>query len=181
MTQDYSVKVTVRNGRILSRMRDLGIRNQADLACKAGISIASVNAIIALRRAPSKQNGDWALPVYRIAAVLNCEPEDLFTNVQKTLTIKQNSYEVYMSEPDVARLIANGSSATIDDAMDIHKLISLEPKERVRKIIDLRLQGATYEQCGKEIGTTGTRVQQLERRFIRDAKSRIRRKNLEFA
>jgi len=178
MTQDYSVKVTIRNGRILSRMRALGIRNQADLARKAGTSIATVNAIIALRSAPAKQNGDWVETVYRIAAVLNCDPEDLFTDVQKTLAIKQNSCEVYMSEPDVMRLTANGSSVTIDDAMDIQKLISLEPKERTRKIMEMRLQGATYEQCSEELGVTGTRVRDLELRFIRETKSRIRRNRL---
>jgi transcriptional regulator with XRE-family HTH domain len=179
MTQDYSVKVTIRNGRILSHMRALGIHSQADLARKAGTTIASVNAIIALRSAPAKQNGDWVEAVHRIAAVLNCEPEDLFTDVQKTLAIKQNSCEVYMSEPDVMRLTTNGSNATIDDAMDIQKLISLEPKERTRKIMEMRLQGATYEQCGEEVDLCKQRIIDIERRFIRETKSRIRRHSLE--
>lgn len=181
MTQDYSVKVIIRNGRILSRMRALGIRNQADLARKAGITVTSVNSIIALRKTPTKPNGDWASPVYRIAAALNCEPEDLFTDVQKTLAIKQNSCEVYMSEPDVMRLTSNGHNTALDDALDVQKLISLEPKERTRRIIELRLQGATYEQCGEELGIAGSRAQQLEWQFIRDAKQRIRRKKLELA
>jgi transcriptional regulator with XRE-family HTH domain len=173
MSQDYSVKVTVKNGRILARMRALGIKTQAQLARVAGVSTAQINDVIALRRAPRKLNGDWASHIYRVAAALDCEPEDLFTETQKTLAIKQNSYEIYMGEEDVMQLAAQNTA--VEYGIDIDKLIALEPNQRTQRIIKLRLQGATYEQCAEEEGYASTeRMRQIEAKFIANAKKKLR-------
>lgn len=66
---DYSVKVSVRNGRILRMMREHGIATQAELARRAGLRMTDVNQIVNLRRKPIGAKGQFFESVERMAAI----------------------------------------------------------------------------------------------------------------
>jgi RNA polymerase sigma factor (sigma-70 family) len=84
---DYEVTVKIRNTRILSRIRAAGhatIKAFCD-AHKAldGPTESAVRMLLNIRLPAAYVNGQWRDGVVRLAAVLGCEPEDLFTDRQR--------------------------------------------------------------------------------------------------
>jgi transcriptional regulator with XRE-family HTH domain len=173
---DYAVKVSVRNGRILQRMKERGIDSQAELARRAGIPLANVNEIVTFRKLPTKRGGQWREAVSRIAGVLNCDPEDLFSDAQRTLALPQNGCEVYMAERDVAALSYDGGfESSVWAKIEAEKIIKLAGSPRNQALMRARLEGATYAEAGADFGTTPERVRQIECKMIRMAKHPARK------
>lgn len=151
---DYAVKVTVRNGRILRLMREAGIETQAELARRAGISMTCVNAIVCLRNAPEKTNGEWRYGVEEIAAVLHCDPEELFSDVQRTLALPSNSHEVYLDEPQMAQLASGDMEREQWAKLEVQRLLEgVTPRERA--VIEAISEGCTFEEAGQVAATDG--------------------------
>ena len=159
---DYAVKVGVRNGRILRRMRELGISSQAELARIAGVAVQSVNVLVGLRKAPIGVRGEWASAVLSIASALRCDPEDLFSEGQRNLKLETNSTEVYMDEPEVRALMAGDGESAVWAKLEVERLLAMLPNERMRTIIRQRAEGATFGEVGDDLGVSVERVRQLE-------------------
>ena len=88
---DYAVKITIKNGRILSRMRARGIESLAELARQAGISYQSLIEIVSLKKRPVGRRGKWLAGVENVAGVLKCDVEDLFSDVQREMALERRS------------------------------------------------------------------------------------------
>ena len=111
MTDEYAVKVTVRNGLILRRMKALGIKSQVELAKRAGISHQVLNSLITLRKAPrNTYTGEWIDAAFALSSALQVEPEELWSSAQQGMALKRNSYELNMGEEEVKQL-ASGENA----------------------------------------------------------------------
>ena len=50
MAGEYAVKISIRNGLILRRMKELGIKSQVELAKLAGLGVQEVNSLICIDR-----------------------------------------------------------------------------------------------------------------------------------
>ena len=70
---DYNVRVSVRNGNLLRRMRAAGL-NQTSLAALAGMHHTQVNQLVLLKRKPTRADGSWSMYAQNIAAVLKKMP-----------------------------------------------------------------------------------------------------------
>jgi|GEM_PF-1417886 len=167
---DYAVKVTIRNGRILRRMRELGIKSQVELAAKAGVSATTLNSIVALRRAPERTNGQWSHGVENIAAALRCDPEDLFTDAQKTMALPANSMETYMDEASVISLMAGDDMEESAWAkIEVQRLLAtLTPRERA--ITEHMMEGGIYEDADPD-GCSRERIRQIHYKALRKMKA----------
>lgn len=111
MADEYAVKVTVRNGLILRRMKELGIKSQVELAKRAGISHQVLNSLITLRKAPrNTYTGEWIDAAFALSSALQVEPEELWSSAQQGMALKRNSYELNMDEEEVKQL-ASGENA----------------------------------------------------------------------
>ena len=86
---DYAVKITIKNGRILSRMRACGIESLAELARRAGIQYSTLVAIVALKTRPIGRRGKWLAGVENVAGVLKCDVEDLFSDAQREMALER--------------------------------------------------------------------------------------------
>ena len=169
---EYLVKVTVRNNLILRRMKELGIKRQADLAQLCGISQPAVSALIGMRiRAVNIATGDWSDHALRLSAALHVDPEDLWTENQRDMMLDRSSREVSMSEDAVMQL----ASGLGPEQMTQHALMS-ERLDAALETLDARergavkarfFDGATLEDIGREYGISRERVRQLVMRALR--------------
>ena len=163
---DYSVKISVRNGRILGRMRELGIESQKELARLAGVHFTVVNSFVAIRRAGRNSNGKWPDAILAISAALKCMPEDLFTERQAHGKLETNTIETSLSENEMISLAGGQDFESAIIAKEtVAKLMEGVP-EREKYVVTQRMGGASFDEIGQEIGVCRARAAQLDARAI---------------
>jgi len=129
---DYAVKITVRNGRILRRMRERGINTLRELADKSGMGYSRLCAVVALTQRPTAKSG-WAAGIEDVAGVLMCDVDDLFTDAQRDNVLETNSREIYMSEPEVMALASGDMERATGIKLEVERLLLALPDDRVRE------------------------------------------------
>lgn len=167
---DYSVKISVRNGRILRRMREAGVKNQAQLARLAGVNVNRICELVNLRAAPMLKDGTWAHGIENIAAVLRCDPEDLFSDAQRAMALPKNTVEVEMDEARVARLASPDAERDTWLRIEARRMLdTLPPRER-EALERTVMQGETLEEVAADFGVGKERIRQLQCKAIRRLK-----------
>lgn len=169
---DFSVKVTIRNARLLRAMQKAGYETQAALARAMGRHVGHVNCLFSFRSSPLLENGEWSELAMDISSMLRCEPEELWPDQIKYVRMQKNSREVSMSADEV-KAIAAPRVMQIDRAALSRLLNALSPKDK--KVLELRYGldgggGMTLEEVAKEFGVTRERIRQHELRAIRTMK-----------
>lgn len=180
MSDEYLVKVTIRNNLILRQMKKLGIKTQTELAKLAGLPPATVGMLIGMKRRPlSKLSGEWLDTAFALSAALHVEPEELWTEKQRGMALNSNSREVSMSEDAVMQL-ASGDRLehnVIASKLVADALTTLKPRER--DIIQRRFfDGDTFEEIGNSQGVTREVIRQIEAKALRKLKHPSRSKPL---
>lgn len=180
MSDEYLVKVTIRNNLILRRMKALGIKSQAELAKRSGLSLITVSTLICMKRRPvSAVTGEWLDTAFALSSALQVEPEELWTEKQRNMTLESNSREVSMSEEAVMQL-ASGvrfeynaiASKMLTEAME-----TLSPREQDvlhRRFFD----GETLREIGDRQGVQQERIRQLEAKALRKMRHPSRSRGL---
>lgn len=170
---DYTVKVSIRNARILRLMREVGIDTIAELSRRSGVAQTELGKIIGLKKSPMLRDGQWALAVERMAAILRCDPEEMFTEAQSNMALQTNSLEVEMGEPEVMALAAGGS---LEDSawvkIEAQRLLD-GLGQREREIVEGMMQGGTYAEIGAEHNISVERARQIERKALRKMRARV--------
>lgn len=172
MSDEYLVKVTIRNNLIVRRMKALGIKSQLELAKRAGLSYVTVSELIRMRRRPvSTLTGEWLDAAFALSSALHVEPEDLWTEKQRGIVLESNSREVGMSEETVMQLASGAqleynvlASKMLTEAME-----TLSPREH--DILHRRFfDGETLKEIGDRQGVTVESIRRVERRALRKMK-----------
>lgn len=168
--KDYSVKVSVRNGRILRRMREAGIGNQAELARLSGVNVNRICQLVNLRAAPLLKDGTWAHGIEDIAAVLRCDPEDLFSEAQRAMALAKNTVEIEMDEQQVARLASPDAERDTWMRIETRRMLdTLPPRER-EALERTVMSGETLAEVAADFGVGQERIRQLQAKAIRRLK-----------
>lgn len=192
---DYSIEIKIRNGRILRLMLVKGIRNANQLAIAAAVSPADVGAIINLKIIPINRMGEWRPQVKRMALALDCDPEDMFSDEQRTSFMASNKRIVEISQAEVDQLL-EAKRTLIESPEDIvsrgdrSRLVAeavraLPARERYVLTRRFGLGGGdeeTLEEIGKTMRVTREQIRQIEGKALRRLKHpAIRRVLREFA
>jgi RNA polymerase sigma factor (sigma-70 family) len=172
MSDEYLIKVTVRNNLILRQMKKLGIKTQTELAKRSGLTPFTVGTLIAMKKRPvHKINGQWLDAAFALSAALQAEPEELWTETQRGMALDSNTREVSMNEDAVMQL-ASGDQLeynAIASKLVADALTTLKPREQ--DIIHRRFfDGETYEEIGNSQGVSRERIRQLELKALRKLK-----------
>ena len=171
---DYRIKISISNGRILRLMDEAGIETQTELARRTGLGVVAVNAIVKMRRMPKLQNGNWSDAARRIASVLGVTPEEMFTDTQANGVLEQNNFEADLSEAQMGSLCGPDIATQLEHKDTVARLMEALP-DRYRRVITARMEGATLEEVGEEIGVQKERVRQIEAKGIRIMKGQAQR------
>lgn len=172
MSEEYLVKVTIRNNLILRRMKQLGIKSQSELAKRSGLPNTTVSALICMKRRPVHViSGEWLDVAFALSSALQTEPEELWTQTQRGMALENNSREVGMSEEAVMQLASGGdlerrvlSSKVLNEAMEV-----LTPRER--DVLHRRFfEEETLEEIGDRHGVGKERIRGIEAKALRKLK-----------
>lgn len=181
MTKDYSVKITVRNARILRRMRELGIKTNTQLSKLSGLDQSRIGELINMRKAPlNVLTGGWTEPALALSSALRVDPEELWTVNQRTMSLRSNSEEISMSEEEVMQLMSSDHpDRLLGQRQGLLKALStVDPRDRVC-IERYYFDNDTMEDIGKDIGVGAARVQSLIRQGLRQLRHYKRRQYIE--
>lgn len=186
--RDYNVKVTVRNGRLLSRLRAAGYPSVLAFCRAHGLTQSAIQRIVNLRESGMTSKDRWRKSVTLVSDILKCMPEDIVPVQHWRSGLKKNTAEIEMTEDQVAGLIMGENPSPEEyllsnEMADILRgvLDELPPREnrllRMRYGIDC--EPYTAEECAELYGVTTSRVHQLELKALRKMNHPARSKRLE--
>ncbi len=190
MSGEYRVKVTVRNNLILSAISALGFKSGASFAAQCGLTSQQLSTLIAMKKSPINQNGEFCEDAKKLMEALGAAPSDLWTDRQLTLSLHRNTGERAVEEIDIQYILDNHLEAmTLPcpseglEAKDAERVIedlldTLTPNEAdtLRKRYGLAGQDElTLEQCAHMKGVTKERIRRIEAKALRKLRHPERR------
>ena len=171
MKEDFNIKVTVRNARLLEAIRKK-YESVADLSRKMGQHQSTVNSLVTMKIKPINEKG-WTNLALDVAAMVGKEPENIWPKYMREIKLKKASSEVLIDLDGVKQIMADGSSEKTLSQLSAIKQFSAELTPRQRKLItDRFVKNQTLEQCAKFFGITKDRARQIEGHALRRMKQR---------
>jgi hypothetical protein len=112
---DYAISVKVLNGRIRRKIAECGFKNPHELCRKAGLDPSQISALLNLKLSPLMRTGTWRSSAVALAEALGCPCEELFSETQRTLAIRDNSGERFFTEAAFRRLAGRVERPLLDN------------------------------------------------------------------
>lgn len=165
MSEDFNIKVTVRNARLLHAIRDQ-FGTAAELARVAGISASQVAALVTMKARPFRPTGELSTAAEGIVSALGIPPDDLWPEHIRRLKARRATVEIEMDAQTFAEIAADDPEQQTVYKLALEKWASaLTDKER--DLVARRVGGALMEDCAKELGVSRARIYQIERMAMR--------------
>jgi DNA-directed RNA polymerase sigma subunit (sigma70/sigma32) len=101
---DYAISVKVRNGRIRRKIAECGFSSVNELCRKFGLPPHQIGALLNLKLSPLKVSGRWRHSAATLAEALGCTCEELFSEAQRTLALRDNRGECFITENRLLKL-----------------------------------------------------------------------------
>tara|TARA_R110000803_G_scaffold7160_1_gene23050 strand:+ start:530 stop:1168 length:639 start_codon:yes stop_codon:yes gene_type:complete len=169
MSEDFNIKISVRNGRLLKAIR-AHYDSVAALARKLPRNGSRLNDLVTMKVNPFNQNGwtDFALDV---AAMVGKEPEDLWPEHLRELKLIKSTSEMEVDLESVKQLIQDGTTEKSLSQISAISKFSEKLTKRERQCMAMRWAlGHTLDESAKVFGVTRERVRQIEAKAIRKMK-----------
>lgn len=173
---DYRVEVKISNARIKRLMAARGFYSVAELCRAMDMPKAQTCAgqIINLKEAPINTRGAWRPIVIKMSEALGCLPEEMFSESQKSLSVKANKVIRDIEEGEIQLFIESAERLAIapDELVAVTEMASfagdilagLTPRQERIMRMHYGLNGER-EHSAKEIGEafdlTAARVHQI--------------------
>ena len=171
MKEDFNIKVTVRNARLLEAIRKK-YESVADLSRKMGQHQSTVNSLVTMKIKPVNEKG-WTNLALDVAAMVGKEPENIWPKYMREIKLKKASSEVLIDLDGVKQIMADGSSEKTLSQLSAIKQFSENLSPRQERLFRLRwMDNHTLEQCAKDLGITKDRARQIEGHAFRKMKQR---------
>ena len=183
---DYRVKITIRNERLLAAMEGMGYKSVAEFSRNQGLNGVKVNEIISGKKTPLDREGNPKELTKEILEILNLTIEKAFTEKQLK-GFKKHTFEVKIEEEKLLQIISPAKNQEI-------KVIEQEVKSKLSEILStltpreekiLRMRFGigmntdhTLEEVGRKFFVTRDRIRQIEARALRKLKHPSRSKQL---
>ena len=166
MEEDFNIKVSVRNGRLLRAIR-AKYDSVAELSRQLVRGRSQVNALVTMKLKPFNHKG-WTDLALDVAAMVGKEPEELWPEHLRELQLLKSSSEMEVGLDSVKSIMQDGSTEkTLSQFSAISDLSSgLSPRER--RCISLRFAlHQSLEETAKVMGVTRERARQIECKALR--------------
>src|SRR6202051_1022601 len=112
---DYTISVKVHNGRIRRKIAECGFSSVNELCRKSGLPPHEVGALLNLKLPPLTGAGRWRRTAAALAEVLGCTCEELFSETQRTLSLRDNRGECYITESGLLKLSSRVERPLLED------------------------------------------------------------------
>jgi DNA-directed RNA polymerase specialized sigma subunit len=178
---DYRVEVKVKNNHILKRIEQAGYKTVGEF-CRLNNRPnwpSRIGDYVNLKETPINSEGDFYPHVYEMANLLNCSPEDLFTETQLQTALETNKRTLEVNEAEMKFMLTHQSEPLLlEDVLHKERLSqkidqavnTLTPREA--KVIRLRfglngVEPKTLEEAGWVLDVTRERIREIEAKALR--------------
>jgi len=177
--QDYRVKITIRNERLLAAIEGMGFESVAKFCAEHILNYDQTSEIIRGKLKPINENGKLNNKVENLLNILELDIKDAFTPKQLQ-GFKNTSYEVKVKEKELMQLVNPVKNQEL-------KYIETEVKKKISEVLAIRLTPReekvvrmrfgigtgtehTLTEIGQQFGITNSRTGQILARAIRKLK-----------
>ena len=181
-TKDYELELKVKNGQLLARMRENGLRIAADLSRASGVNQVLIGKILSLKLplyicSPVKNEIKVRPAAQKLAETLLCTPQELYPEAHWFDGLPKNTFTAMLSRSEMEMIThrSTGDPAAFLEYMEDVESVSFENlldsadlSERQRSVLKMRYEdGKTLEAIGKELGVTHQNIRYIERAALR--------------
>lgn len=170
MTADFSVKITVRNGRLLAAIRTK-YGTSANMARKTGIKPHTIAGLLTMKISPLYRGTEWTKAAYDISSALHMEPEDIWPAHVARIKLNRNEAEIDMTVLDVQDMLTTDPSSR---AMKAIAEWARHVKPRYMKALVMQANGATLDDIGKALNVGRERARQITMKASRTIRRRAK-------
>ena len=185
---EYRIKVTVRNNLILNAIENAGHKSVSAFCKSVGMAPQKVTEMIAMRKPPLNNNGEFSHMAKLLMEELCALPTDLWTAEQLTLKLKRNTAQRDVSAEGMRAALGTHAEEMLelmkpdapDEAVLKHEMVSVVEEQleslSPRQALVLRMRYGigceehTYEEIGDKFDLTKERIRQIEARALRHLK-----------
>ena len=177
--QDYRVKITIRNERLLSAIEGRGFESVAKFCAEHILDYVQTSEIIRGRLKPINEDGKLNNKVENLLNILELDIKDAFTPRQLQ-GFKNTSYEIKVKEKELRQLVNPIKNQEL-------KYIETEVKEKISEVLAIRLSPReekvvrmrfgigtetehTLTEIGQQFGISNSRTGQILAKAIRKLK-----------
>lgn len=153
--KDFSVKITIKNNRILAAMKTLGIKTFAELALLSLSPPTRVGQLISFQLSPQAY-GDWSELAYNVSSALHLEPEDLWPAHIKFLKSNKNVVILELDSEELSQISA--PKETRIDYKELQEWIGHLDPQKQRLLQEHLMEGATLEELRFTAGSNNRAV-----------------------
>jgi RNA polymerase sigma factor (sigma-70 family) len=182
---EYRIKVTVRNNLILNAIENAGYKSVADFCRAVSLPKTALTEIIAMRRPPINQSGEFSEHAKALMDELCVAPTDLWTSEQLTLKLKRNSAQRDVSSEGMRAALGMHAEELLelmkpdapDEAVLKHEMVklveeqleSLSPRQALilRMRYGIGCEEHTFDEIGEKFDLTRERIRQIEAKALR--------------
>lgn len=164
MTQDFNIKVTVRNGRLLRAIREK-FDSAAELARVAGVNQSQVTALVTMRARPILKDGNLSSAAEAIVSALGVPADELWPEHIRRLKSKRATVEVEMDAQTFAEIALGNSDQSLIYRQAIKRWAGCL-SDREKGVLSARYGGVTLDELASEQGVGRERIRQIEHKAI---------------
>ena len=164
--EDFNVKITVRNNRLLQAIRKK-YESVADLSRKMGRSQGAVNALVTMKVKPINEKG-WTELASDVAAMVGKEPVEIWPENLQDIRLSTSTSEFTIDMDGVKQIMSDNSTEKMIAHSQVLQQLDTRLNDTQKKVIDMRFkQNMSLEETGKVLGLSRERVRQIECRSLR--------------
>jgi hypothetical protein len=146
---DYAISIKVRNGRISRKLAECGFSSVGELCRKSGLKPHEIGALLNLKLPPLTGAGRWRRSAAALAEVLGCTCEELFSDTQRTLALRSNRGECYITEAGLLKLSSRVEWPLLEDPGE--RLLEDADEQRKIEVIRRALEGLNVTALDRKI------------------------------
>jgi hypothetical protein len=135
---DYAISIKIRNGRIRRKMAECGFSSVNELCRSSDLSPTQIGALLNLKLPPLTETGSWRRSAADLADALGCTCEELFSETQRTLTLRENRGESFVTEAELLKISSRAEQPLLENPGEqlLEDLDAQTKMEVVRRALD---------------------------------------------
>ena len=163
---DFNVKLTVRNARLLSAIRET-YGSAAELSRQMGAAQSNVAALVNMRIKPFNSKG-WTRLAESVAVMLSKHPDELWPEHMREVKLAKSSAELELGLREVQELTSGVSSEVRLSREKVLSDFMGKLTDRHREAVNLYyFENRTFEEIGEHLNVSTARARQIVQTALR--------------